>query len=93
MAVNLQDRFRTSLKHYRFLRKMSQEELGEAADVTGKYISDLERGKFRPSLDMIEILASALDIEPLDLLSDEYYDEVINNKSKIDDVRGRIKRD
>ncbi len=92
MAVGLQDRFRTSLKHFRFEKKLSQEQLGELAGVTDKYISDLERGKFRPSLDMIEILSVVLDKDPLELLTDKYYKEFANKNIKIDNIRGRRKR-
>ena len=92
MYISLKDRFRTSVRHFRFERKLSQEQLGELADLTDKYISDVERGKTTPSLATIDIISQALELDPLDLLTDKYYEESIKDKRKIDDVRGRIKR-
>ena len=92
MYISLKDRFRTSVRHFRFEKKLSQEQLGDLADLTDKYISDVERGKTTPSLSTIEIISQALELDPLELLTDKYYEESLKDKRKIDDVRGRIKR-
>ena len=92
MYISLKDRFRTSIRHFRFEKKLSQEQLGDLADLTDKYISDVERGKTTPSLSTIEIISQALELDPLELLTDKYYEESLKDKRKIDDVRGRIKR-
>ena len=90
--ISLKDRFRTSVKHYRLTNKLSQKQLAEKVDLTVKYISDIERGKFTPSLDVIETIASVFKVDPLDLLTDKYYEECVNNKIKIDQIRGRIRK-
>ncbi len=90
--IKLKDRFRTSLKHYRIKRKLSQEQLAEKTQLTDKYISDIERGRFTPSLEVIERICEAFETDPLNLLTDKYYAEYINSKIKVDKVRGRISR-
>lgn len=90
MSINLKDRFRTSLKYFRFLNKLSQEQVAEKADVSNKYISDLENGKSCPSLQTIENIAKVFNIDPLELLTDKYYKEYATNNKKIDEIRGRL---
>lgn len=92
MYISLKDRFRTSMKHFRFEKELSQEQLGELADLTDKYISNVERGKCTPSFNTIENIAEVFGLDPLDLLTDKYYEESINNKRKIDSIRRRITR-
>lgn len=93
MYISLKDRFRTSIKYYRFKKKLSQEQLGELADLTDKYISDIERGKTTPSFDTVEKISQALELDPIELFTDKYYSEYVSSKMKIDEVRGRIKRE
>jgi transcriptional regulator with XRE-family HTH domain len=47
---------------------MSQEELAFRAEMNVTYLSDLERGRWNPSLAMIVDLAIALDVHPSELL-------------------------
>ena len=60
--------FGQNLKYYRNSCKYTQAVLGEKTNLTDKYISDLERGKYNPSLTTIVSLAEALNIEPYLLL-------------------------
>lgn len=60
----LKECFAINLKWYRFNKNYTQEYLAELSNLTAKYISDLERGKYSPSLSKIEALANALEIEP-----------------------------
>ncbi|MDE5539133.1 MAG: helix-turn-helix transcriptional regulator [Bacilli bacterium] len=92
MYISLKDRFRSSIKYFRFKNKLSQEQLAELADLTEKYISDVERGRATPSFDTVDRIAEAFEVDSLELLTDKYYEEYANNKIKIDKVRGRIKR-
>jgi transcriptional regulator with XRE-family HTH domain len=53
-------------ENIRLLRKArgwSQEELGEQADLSYKFIGEIERGAVNPSLDSLAGIASALNIE------------------------------
>jgi len=51
-------------------RKITQERLGEMADLHPTYISAIENGRRNASLDSIERLAIALQIPIADLLSE-----------------------
>lgn len=74
---NLRDILKTNIKYYRIKANLTQEDLAEKANVTSKYISDLERGIFNVSLEKLEQIAEALNIEAYLLLKDDYKNEVI----------------
>ncbi len=80
----LKEYFAINLKWYRFNKNYTQEKLAELSNLTAKYISDLERGKYSPSLNKIEDLARALEIEPYLLLKPK---DLENNSCEIS---GRI---
>ena len=71
----LKEYFAINLKWYRFNKGYTQEHLAELCNLTPKYISALERGKFSPSLSKIEDIANALEIEPYCLLKKEHLDD------------------
>lgn len=58
------DIFRKNVKYYRFMQDYSQETLGEKSGLSTHYISDIEQGKYSPSIPTIENIAKALKIEP-----------------------------
>lgn len=60
------------MKWYRFNKNYTQEQFAELSNLTAKYISALERGKFSPSLSKIEAIANALEIEPYLLLKPDH---------------------
>jgi transcriptional regulator with XRE-family HTH domain len=67
---DLQRTFDRNLRVYRKARGVSQEKL--AADVFGHhrtYIGAIERGERNLSLQVVERLAAAIDVEPLTLLT------------------------
>ncbi len=55
------------IKELRKARKMSQEQLSEKVDVDPRYISRIEVGSNAPSLETMESIARALDVEIKDL--------------------------
>jgi len=61
--MTFQEIFITNLKDYRKLLKISQAKLAEKCDSSQAYIAEIEVGKKFPSPDMIEKIASALDVE------------------------------
>ena len=62
--MSLIDIFRKNVKYYRFMKNYSQEKLGEKSGLSTHYISDIENGKYSPSIPTIENIAKALKIDP-----------------------------
>ena len=60
--------FGSALRAARIGRELSQESLAEVLDVDRTYVSLLESGKRNPSLLLIGRIATALEIEPKNLL-------------------------
>ena len=61
--MTFQELFIINLKDFRKSRKLSQAKLAEICDSSQAYIGEIEVGKKFPSPEMIEKIASALDIE------------------------------
>ena len=55
-------------RRHRLERGLSQERLAEAAGLSQRYLSVLERGENSPTLNVIVRLAAALDLSPAELL-------------------------
>ncbi len=66
--MKLREVLATNLKRLRLAAGLSQEELAHRADIDRTYVSSLERGRYSASIDMLERLSAALDIEPSELL-------------------------
>lgn len=64
-----------NLKKCRQLRGLSQEELAHRADIDRTYISSLERCVYAASIEVVDQLANALDMEASDLLRRTRSDE------------------
>ena len=58
------------IKHYRTEKRLSQEELAEVISTTHKHISNIETGVKGPSIEMLILIANALDVSADDLLTD-----------------------
>jgi len=82
--------FSEELVKNRKAANLTQEDLAEKVGLTDKYISDLERAKFSPSLETIEKLAYSLNISP-DLLLKEDKNLKIS-VTRIDEKTGTRKR-
>jgi transcriptional regulator with XRE-family HTH domain len=61
--MTIQQLFIANLKDYRKLRGISQLQLAELCNSSQAYIAEIEVGKKRPSFEMIERIAAALNIE------------------------------
>lgn len=90
--ISLVDRFRTSMKAMRLAKEWSQEDLGNKAGYASSYISEIERGKVTPSLYLIDDIAKVFEVDQTEMLTDKYYEEYHNNKTKVDNLRGRRRR-
>ena len=62
--MNLKQIFGKNVKYYRFKKHYTQEKLANLINTSPKYISRIELGQHNPSLDMIERIANALNVEP-----------------------------
>ncbi|NKB56104.1 MAG: helix-turn-helix domain-containing protein [Alphaproteobacteria bacterium] len=58
--------FRVLLRYWRTTRNLSQLALAQEAEISTRHLSFLETGRSRPSRDMVERLAEALDVPPAD---------------------------
>ncbi|WP_302794920.1 helix-turn-helix domain-containing protein [Cloacibacillus evryensis] len=59
------------IRELRLLKKMTQEQLAEAADLSAGYISALENGKKSPSLKRLEKIAGILGVTSASLFDEE----------------------
>jgi transcriptional regulator with XRE-family HTH domain len=66
--MDLRDVFATNLRRLRNAKDMSQDDLAYEAQVSRSYLSQLEKGVFYASLKIIGRLATALGVEPAELL-------------------------
>ena len=60
-----------NMRRFRKARGLSQEELAHRAEIDRTYVSALERGVYAASIDMMERLANALEVEVADLVQKE----------------------
>lgn len=58
-----------NLRILRNQKGLSQEELAFQAGINRNYVGQIERKEKSPTVDMIEKLATALDIEPIEIFS------------------------
>jgi len=58
-----------NLRALRLQRGLSQESLGRKTRLSVSYVSMLERGQRTPPLDTLEVLAKALAVSPVELLT------------------------
>jgi transcriptional regulator with XRE-family HTH domain len=70
MAMDIAKQFGKNVRKYRVVRKLSQEELANRAELHRTQITLIESGKRCPRLDTIYKLATALNIKPEKLLPD-----------------------
>jgi transcriptional regulator with XRE-family HTH domain len=60
--------FARNLRRYRRAARLSQEEFAHRSDIDRTYISSLERSVYAASIDVVDRLAAALEIQAADLL-------------------------
>jgi len=60
--------FGAAVRRLRLERGLTQEDLAEAAGLSQRYVSVLERGENSPTLNVIFRLCHALDVSPMELL-------------------------
>lgn len=60
-----------NIRSLRKARGWSQEELGEHADLSYKFVGEVERGAVNPSIDSLVGIANALNVEMVELFQRE----------------------
>lgn len=66
----LNETFGKVIKQLRESRGLSQQELADYADLDRSYISDMERGRYNPTLQTIYKLTEILNIKPHELFAE-----------------------
>lgn len=76
------------IKALRKLQGWSQERLAEQAGISTQYVSNIERGKENPTLDLLLRLAEALRVSPAELF--DFEAEGIDRKALQAEIRRTI---
>ena len=66
--MDIREVFARNLRRYRRAARLSQEELAHRSDLDRTYISSLERSVYAASIDVVDRLAAAHEIQAADLL-------------------------
>ena len=62
--------FGANIKNFRFMRDLTQEEVGELAGINPKYLGEIERGEKNPTALVVYKLSRALKVSVSEILSD-----------------------
>ena len=68
--MKLRDRVGLNVRNLRNSKGLSQEQLALAAEVDRSYISEIELAKNSASIDVLERIANALDVDPKELFNE-----------------------
>lgn len=71
------------IRRYRQVKKLTQEQLAERADISASFMGHIERGSRIASLDTLMKLCAALGVTPNDLLSVDVLPGAVNLPEKI----------
>jgi transcriptional regulator with XRE-family HTH domain len=66
--MDLRKVFAANVRRLRHARGLSQDDLAYEAEISRSYLSQLEKGVFYASLNIVGKLAAVLDVEPAELL-------------------------
>ena len=66
--MDLREVFAANLRRLRNAKGVSQDELAHEANVSRSYLSQLEKGTFYASLNVVGRLSEALGVDPAELL-------------------------
>lgn len=62
--ITLQKRFGSRIRNIRMREQLTQEKLAERAEINVTYVSDIERGETNITLEMVERIAKAFNVDP-----------------------------
>lgn len=66
--MQIREVFARNLRNARHARRLSQEALADQAGIDRTYVSALERARYSATIDVVDKLAKALDVDPGALL-------------------------
>lgn len=67
--MNIKQRLGFNLRKLRLEKGLSQEDFAFDAGLHRTYVSDIERGARNPTIEIVDKIAIALDVQPGDLLN------------------------
>jgi len=67
--MDIREAFARNLRLLRQAKGLSQEELAHRADLDRGYISSLERSIYSPTIEVVDRLASVLEVDAAELLN------------------------
>lgn len=91
--MNIKNLFGRKIKEYRKKKNLTQAQLAELVNVDDKHISCIESGKSFPSADLIERLATSLEVEPKDLFEFYYLQETPDLKIDLITMLDKLNQD
>ena len=68
--MKLREQVGLNIRNLRNSRGLSQEKLALAADLDRSYISEIELAKYSASIDVLERIAHALEVDPKELFNE-----------------------
>ena len=68
--MKLREQVGLNIRNLRSSSGLSQEKLALAADLDRSYISEIELAKFSASIDVLERIAHALEVDPKELFNE-----------------------
>ena len=78
------------IKAIRKARNLTQEQLAELVNIGTPNISYIENGKFAPSIESLQKIAHALNVEPWELYK---FDDNKTNEQRIDEICTALNND
>lgn len=80
--MGTRERLGSRIKELRKIRKLTQDKLAEAVGIEQKHLSRIEVGKSYPSLDTLEKIAVALNMEIMELFDFEHHEKTSKELKK-----------
>ena len=71
------------IRSLRKIRNLSQEQLAEKADISSKYLGEIERGRSNITIDIMEKLSTALEIDMVDFFESNHESNRVILKQEI----------
>lgn len=97
MVVDIKKQLGQKIKYYRKAKGFSQERLAELIDISPKSLGNVETGRYFMSLENLQKLFGALDIDPYELFifdkeapKDVVYNDVVKKLEKFKNNKKRL---